>query len=95
MCSAAVVAGFNIGLFFPVTEFLVGPYIAETGALVHDTPDTNKALVHLVAQGGGLGGTLFVLQVVTNYVGHGDTRLLIQHGVQDYFLYALATRSRV
>lgn len=82
----------NLGLFYVVTALLAEPYLNQVGALVHETVDANKALLHLVTQGsilGGLGGSLYVFQLITNYVSSGDTNLFTLHGSENYFLYAL------
>lgn len=93
MCIATVLASLtNLGLFYAVTVFLVDPYLEEVGALVHKSEEENKALLNLVTQGsilGGLGGSLYVFQLIASYIAKGDIKLMVQPGVQNYFMYAL------
>lgn len=82
----------NVGFFYVVTVFLVDPYMDHVGPLVHDTADDNRALLHLVTQGsvfGGLGGSLYVFQLIANYISRGAHALMIEREIQSYFLYAM------
>jgi hypothetical protein len=95
MCLAVAIASLlSLGLFLLVTVVLVDHYIEITGRLIHENKETNKALLHLVSQGsvlGGLGGALFVMQLVTNYIAKGKIALLENQALETYFLYALIT----
>ena len=69
----------NLLLFFAVTIYFSGQYLDLVGKLIHESEETNKALLHLTAQGsilGSLGGSLFVFQIITNYIAKGDTGLV-------------------
>ena len=84
----------SLALFYVVTAYLAEQYIAITSALIHKDAATNKALLHLAAQSsilGGLGGSLFVMQQVTNYIGRGRLGALQNQGIDNYFLYAFVT----
>ena len=84
----------NLALFFMVTVVLADAYIEITGQLIHAEKETNKALLHLASQCsvlGGLGGALFVMQLITNYIARGKISLLANQAVENYFLYALVT----
>ena len=84
-------------LFYLVTTYLVDPYIKITGELIHHNIEENKALLHLVSQGsilGGLGGVLYVLQLLTNYIGTGEIPIVKQREIQNYFLYAFMTPTK-
>lgn len=93
MCAATAIASVvNLGLFYVVTEFLAEPYLRAVGPLVHQTIDQNRALLHLVTQGailGGLGGSLYVFQIVTNYIATGRSAMMRDHVVRDHFMYAM------
>jgi hypothetical protein len=70
---------------------LAEQYIRITGALVHPDVQTNTALLHLAAQSsvlGGLGGSLFVMQQISNYIGRGQLAALEHAHPNRYFLYA-------
>lgn len=75
----AVVSGMlALLLFYLVTEVLVDSYIEKTGRLIHHDEGENRALLHIVSQGsvlGGLGGVLYVLQLLTRRVSTGDSVL--------------------
>ncbi|HUK36331.1 MAG TPA: hypothetical protein VLV86_20585 [Vicinamibacterales bacterium] len=90
--ATAVASVVNLGLFYLVTAYLVEPYLRAVGPLVHQTVDQNRALLNLVTQGailGGLGGSLYVFQLITTYIASGGRALMKDHNVQDYFLYAM------
>ena len=83
-----------LSMFYIVTAYLAEEYIRITEALIHKDTQTNKALLHLAAQSsvlGALGGTLFVMQQVTNYVGRGKLAALEDQHLDNYFLYAFVT----
>ena len=95
MCLAVAIASLlSLALFFLVTAVLADRYIQITGQLIHENKETNKALLHLVSQGsvfGGLGGALFVMQLITNYIAQGKISLLENQALENHFLYALIT----
>lgn len=95
MTVGVVLAGaVAVALFFLVTVVLADVYIKFTGQLIHVDEATNKALLHLAAQCsvlGGLGGTLFVMQLLTNYIARGKLSLLENHSLHYYVLYATIT----
>ena len=80
----------SVVLFYVVTHFVSEPYLNITGKLIHDTKETNKALLHLVSQGsvlGALGGSLFVMQVITHYIAFGTTSIVPGQKITNYWLY--------
>lgn len=95
MCVAVAVASLlNLALFYLVSVILAEGYIQITGSLIHPNVETNKALLHLASQSsvlGGLGGSLFVMQLLTNYIARGKISLLENQDLDNYFLYALVT----
>ena len=95
LITGAVLSGLICLLvFWVVTVYLSGPYIEITGKLIHNSIEDNKALLHLVSQGsvlGALGGILYVLQMLTNYIAQGAIPIIQQHDVRTYFLYAFIT----
>ena len=83
-----------LSLFYFVTVVMADAYIAITGRLIHADEATNRALLHLVSQCsvlGSLGGTLFVMQLLTNYVARGKLSLIENHSLDYYFFYATIT----
>jgi hypothetical protein len=90
----AVTSVLAVALFYLVTVYLTEEYIRITGKLVHEDVQTNKALLHLAAQSsvlGGLGGSLFIMQQLTNYIGRGKLAALEDQHIDNYFLYAFVT----
>ncbi len=92
--AVAVTSALALALFYLVTAILADAYIQITDKLIHADKDTNKALLHLVSQSsvlGGLGGALFVMQQITNYIAHGKIAVLEDQEMENYFLYAFIT----
>ena len=88
--SATIATILSVALFYLVTQFASDLYIGITGKLIHDTEETNKALLHLVSQGsvlGALGGSLFVMQVITHYIAFGTTSIVPGQKIANYWLY--------
>nr|VFJ68926.1 MAG: hypothetical protein BECKDK2373C_GA0170839_11992 [Candidatus Kentron sp. DK] len=90
--AAGVSTAIALLLFYLVTTLLAEHYIAITGKLMHHDPDENKALLHLVSQGsvlGSLGGSLYIGQLLNNYIAKGELPFIEEHCVHNYFLYAM------
>lgn len=88
--SASFASFISVGLFYVVTTILADHYIAITGKLIHDSSETNHALLLLVSQGsvlGALGGSLFVMQIITHYIAFGTSRIVRGQNIINYWLY--------